>query len=90
VWTPPALRCENLFGSDFVFSVGRDFVRSLRTPTLVLPGRDLAHPEEIALETARLAPNAELKPGWQHDLSTAANTVRAFLQAHPRVSTSIA
>jgi hypothetical protein len=78
VWTPPALRCENLFGSDFVFSVGRDFVRSLRTPTLVLPGRDLAHPEEIALETARLAPN------------TAANTVRAFLQAHPRVSTSIA
>jgi pimeloyl-ACP methyl ester carboxylesterase len=74
--------CENLFGSEFAFSVGRDFVRSMHTPTLVLPGRDLAHPEEIALATARLAPNAELRPGWHEDLPMAANTGRSFLQAH--------
>ena len=60
----------------------------MQTPTLILPGRDLAHPEEIALETARLAPNAELKLGWQQDLPAAASAVRLFLQAHTRVSTS--
>ena len=74
--------CENLFGSDFVFSVGREFVQSLKTPMLVLPGRDLAHPEEIALETARLAPNAEVRMGWQSDLPAAGEAVRAFLEAH--------
>jgi pimeloyl-ACP methyl ester carboxylesterase len=78
--------CENLFGGEFAFSVGRDFVRSLQTPTLVLPGRDLAHPEEIALETARLERNAELKLGWQQDLPAAASAVRAFLQAHTHAS----
>jgi hypothetical protein len=76
--------CENLFGGDFVFSVGRDFVRSMQTPTLVLPGRDLAHPEEIALETARLAPNAQVRMGWQDDLPSAGEAVRSFLAAHTR------
>lgn len=74
--------CENLFGGDFVFSVDRAFVERLQTPTLVLPGRDLAHPEPIALETARLAPDAELKLGWQGDLDAAGEAVRAFLAAH--------
>jgi hypothetical protein len=74
--------CENLFGSDFVFSVGREFVRTLTMPILVLPGRDLAHPEEIALETARLAPHAEVRLGWQNDLDSAGEAVRAFLKAH--------
>ena len=77
-----AAMCENLFGSDFVFSVSREFVRSMQTPTLVLPGRDMAHPEEIALETARLAPNVELRMGWQDDLAAAGAAVRAFLAAH--------
>ena len=74
--------CENLFGSDFVFSVPRSFVESMQTPTLVLPGRDLAHPEAIALETAQLAPNADLKMGWQEDLDAAGEAVRTFLAAH--------
>jgi pimeloyl-ACP methyl ester carboxylesterase len=74
--------CENLFGGDFVFSVSREFVKRMPTPTLVLPGRDLAHPEAIALETADLAPNAELKMGWQQDLDAAAESVRTFLRAH--------
>jgi hypothetical protein len=74
--------CENMFGGDFVFSVNRDFVRSIRTPMLVLPGRDLAHPEEIAVETAKLAPNAESMLGWQQNLAEAGAAVRSFLTAH--------
>jgi len=74
--------CENFFGTDFVFSVSRDFVKSMPTPTLVLPGRDLAHPEAIGLETAQLAPNAELRLGWQADMDAAADAVRTFLAAH--------
>jgi len=77
-----AALCENLFGADFVFSVPRSFVESMRTPTLVLPGRDLAHPEAIAVETAQLIPNAKLKMGWQNDLDSAADSVRGFLAAH--------
>jgi pimeloyl-ACP methyl ester carboxylesterase len=71
--------CENMFGGDFVFSVKRDFARTLQTPTLVLPGRDLAHPQEVAVETAELAPNAEMRMGWQDDLPAAGTAVRAFL-----------
>jgi pimeloyl-ACP methyl ester carboxylesterase len=74
--------CENFFGTDFVFSVTREFVQSLDTPTLVLPGRDLAHPEDVALETARLAPRAQLHERWYDDLPTAAAAVRSFLDAH--------
>ena len=74
--------CENLFGSDFVFSVSRDFASSLQTPTLVLPGRDLAHPEAVALETAELAPRAELELGWQERLPETAERIRSFLHAH--------
>jgi pimeloyl-ACP methyl ester carboxylesterase len=73
--------CENLFGTDFVFSVSRSFVQRMQTPTLVLPGRDLAHPQAIALETADLAPNADLKMHWQDDLEAAGEAVRSFLAA---------
>ena len=76
--------CENMFGTDFVFSVSRAFVQQLQTPLLVLPGRDLAHPEEIALETAQLAPHAEVRMGWQDDVAAAGAAVRAFLEAHTR------
>jgi pimeloyl-ACP methyl ester carboxylesterase len=72
--------CENMFGSDFVFSVNREYVRTLQIPTLVLPGRDLAHPEEVAVETAQLAPHTEMRMGWQEDLPAAGAAVRAFLE----------
>jgi pimeloyl-ACP methyl ester carboxylesterase len=76
--------CEALFGSDFVFSVSREFVSAMQTPMLVLPGRDLAHPEEVALETARLAPNAKLRMGWQQDLPATGEAIRSFLATHSR------
>lgn len=73
-----------MYDSDFVFSVTRDFVRSCKTPLLILAGSDLYHPTPIAQEIADLAPNAELVMKWKTpDATPAAVTrVRAFLKAH--------
>ena len=46
--------------ADFVFTVDRDFVRNCRTPVLVLPDDIPAHPYATAMETALLAPNAQV------------------------------
>src|SRR3954466_5796761 len=46
--------------SDFVFTVTRDFVRGCQTPVLVLPDDSPAHPYAVAMESAMLAPKAEL------------------------------
>src|SRR3984885_6521932 len=48
-----------LSNPDFVFTVTRDFVRGCKTPILVLPDDVPAHPYAVAMESARLAPNAE-------------------------------
>jgi len=45
---------------DFVFTVSRDFVRNCRTPILVLPDDVPAHPYAVAIESAHLAPNAQV------------------------------
>jgi pimeloyl-ACP methyl ester carboxylesterase len=45
---------------DFVFTVTRDFVRDCQTPILVLPDDVPAHPYAVAMESARLAPNAQV------------------------------
>jgi pimeloyl-ACP methyl ester carboxylesterase len=72
--------------ADFVFTVTRDFVRSCRTPILVLPDDVPAHPYAVAIESARLAPNAEvsLYP-WKDTpdhLQQAVDHVRTFLHKH--------
>src|ERR1700686_2937027 len=46
--------------ADFVFTVTRDFVKSCRTPILVLPADVAAHPYAVALESVHLAPNAQV------------------------------
>jgi len=46
--------------ADFVFTVSRDFVRNCRTPILILPDDVSAHPYAVAMETAHLAPNAQV------------------------------
>src|SRR2546422_4304378 len=46
--------------NDFVLSVTRDFVRSCQTPVLVLPDDIPAHPYAVAMESAMLAPRAEV------------------------------
>ena len=71
---------------DFVFTVTRDFVRNCRTPLLVLPDDVPAHPYAVAMETAMLAPNAEVSIyPWKEPkerIPLAVRQVRSFLRAH--------
>jgi pimeloyl-ACP methyl ester carboxylesterase len=79
---------ERMFGGEFVFSVPRDFVRSVQTPLLVLAGDDNFHPTATAHEIADLAPNAELLLTWKTAdvVSETVKRVRAFLQSHTPVA----
>jgi pimeloyl-ACP methyl ester carboxylesterase len=53
---------ENMYrkNADFVFTVSRNFVRGCTTPVLVLPDDVPAHPYAVAIESAHLAPNAQV------------------------------
>jgi pimeloyl-ACP methyl ester carboxylesterase len=71
---------------DFVFTVTRDFVRSCRTPVLVLPDDIPPHPFAVAMESAMLAPRSEvsLYP-WKEPkdrIPLAVRHIRSFLKAH--------
>jgi hypothetical protein len=73
---------------DFVYTVPRDFVRGCQTPVLVMPDDVPAHPYVVAMESARLAPNAEvcLYP-WKdtkENIQLALRHVRTFLKANQR------
>jgi hypothetical protein len=72
--------------ADFVFTVTRDFVRTCQTPILILPDDVPAHPYAVAMESALLAPRAEvsLYP-WKQPkdrIPLAVRHVRTFLRAH--------
>lgn len=75
---------------DFVFTVTRDFVRSCQTPILVLPDDIPAHPLEVAMETVKLAPNAEVSIfPWKETEEGIAEIVRhtrTFLRTHQPVA----
>lgn len=76
--------------ADFVFTVTRDFVRGCQTPVLVLPDDVPAHPYAVAMESARLAPNAQasLYP-WKEPANLvplAVRHARMFLRANRPVS----
>src|SRR5215467_8296994 len=45
---------------DFVYSVSRDYAKSCQTPMLVLPDDVTAHPLQVSIDIASLAPNAEI------------------------------
>src|ERR1700683_4502722 len=77
-----------MYRSDpgFVFTVTRDFVRGCQTPILVLPDDVPAHPYAVAMETVRLAPNAEasIYP-WKEPkerIPLAVRQIHSFLKAH--------
>jgi pimeloyl-ACP methyl ester carboxylesterase len=71
---------------DFVFTVTRDFVRACQTPILVLPDDIPAHPYAVAMESALLAPNAEVSLfPWKEPkerVPLAVRQIRSFLRAH--------
>ena len=83
---------RKMYGSnpDFVFTVTRDFVRNCQTPILVLPDDVPAHPYAVAMETVRLAPNAQVSIyPWQESkeqIAEAVRHVRTFLRAHQPVA----
>jgi pimeloyl-ACP methyl ester carboxylesterase len=79
---------KTMYGAnpDFVFTVTRDFVRACRTPLLVLPDDVPAHPYAVAMESAMLAPNAQvsLYP-WKDPkerIPLAVRHIQTFLRAN--------
>ena len=76
--------------ADFVFTVTREFVSRCHTPVLILPDDVPAHPYAVAMESARLAPEAEVshypwKDSPEH-IAEAVDRIRAFLRAHTPVA----
>jgi pimeloyl-ACP methyl ester carboxylesterase len=71
---------------DFLYSVPRAFIRSCRTPILVLPDDTPSHPLQTSIDVASLAPNAEITVfPWREPAELKARTinrVRAFLKSH--------
>ena len=72
--------------ADFVFTVTRDFVRTCQTPILILPDDNPPHPYAVAMESALLAPNAQVSLfPWKEPeerVALAVRHVRTFLKAH--------
>ena len=72
--------------ADFVFTVTREFVRTCRTPLLILPDDVPAHPYAVAMEAAMLAPKAEVSMfPWKEPkdrIPLAVRQIRSFLRAH--------
>jgi pimeloyl-ACP methyl ester carboxylesterase len=74
--------------ADFVFTVTRDFVRSMKTPLLIAPEDVPSHPYKVAKEVASLAPNAEMtiypwKDSQQHIDEVVAHARRFFKMHEP-------
>ena len=71
---------------DFVFTVTRDFVRNCQTPVLVLPDDIPPHPYAVAMESAMLAPKAEVSMfPWKEPkerIPLAIRQIHSFLRAH--------
>ena len=78
----------NMYGThpDFVFTVTREFVRQCQTPVLILPDDIPAHPYAVAMETAMLAPKAEVSMfPWKEPkerIPLAVRQIHSFLRAH--------
>jgi len=76
--------CRNLYAPGFTYCCDRDFVKSIKTPCIVLAGNDEAHPWPISEELSRLLPNCEFVPEWKTGaaLDAARTKVKAFLAQH--------
>lgn len=92
-WPEISMQTADLFvtrmfetNPDFVFTVTRDFVRTVQTPVLVLPDDTPPHPYDVAIESAMLAPRSEMSLfPWKvppERIPLAVRQVRSFLKAH--------
>jgi hypothetical protein len=77
---------------DFVYSVSRDFVRSCQIPMLVMPDDVSAHPYQVCVDIAELAPKAQVTIyPWKETSelkAEAVEQVRGFLKAHQPVTSA--
>ena len=75
---------QNLYASGFLYSVDREFIKTVKTPCMVLAGNDEAHPYPISEETAKLLPNAEFIAEWKSGdaLTAAKKRVKEFFAKH--------
>jgi hypothetical protein len=75
-----------LSNPDFLFTVNRDFMRACQTPVLVLPDDTPAHPLDVSMDCAMLAPRAEMTfypwKDTKDKIPLAVRHVRSFLRAH--------
>ena len=74
-----------MWAGEFVLNVTPEFVRSVNTPLLVLPGVDQFHPGSIGREIAELAPNATAVDPWKDSpelVRAAVESGRVFLREH--------
>jgi pimeloyl-ACP methyl ester carboxylesterase len=78
---------------DFVFTVSRDFVAACKTPVLVLPDDIPPHPYAVAMESAMLAPNAQVSMyPWKdvpEKIPLAVRHIRTFLKANRPATASM-
>jgi pimeloyl-ACP methyl ester carboxylesterase len=76
--------CRNLYAPGFVYCAGRDFVKTIKTPCLVLAGNDEAHPWPISEELSKLIPDCEFIAEWKTEpaLTAAKARVKEFLAQH--------
>jgi len=79
---------QNLYAPGFLYSVDREFLKTCKTPSLVLAGNDDAHPYAISLETSKLLPNSEFIPEWKtgEALAMAKVHVKEFLSRNTPVN----
>ena len=79
---------RNMFGGDFVFAVGREFVKGCRTPLLLQPGTDTPHPAATSAEIASLASNLEVQRDWRgpEHVAESIRRVTDFLTRHTPAS----
>ena len=75
---------HNMFGTDFVFSVSREYVRRCSVPLFLQPGTDKPHPAHTSAEIEKLAPNIEVQKDWRGPtfLDESIRRVTAFLAKH--------
>ena len=79
---------HGLFDSGFVFTVDRDFLKSVKTPLLLLDGDDKPHPKSTSNEIASLVPGIQRVEKWRDEASVASATarMREFLRANTPVA----
>ena len=75
---------RNMWDHDFVFCVDRDFARTCKVPTFLLPGTDIPHPAATSAELAALLPGVEVLSDWRGPAHLAAQEARVvgFLKKH--------